>query len=234
MATLAKAEKAEIMEKSLKGKFADEERPEGESASERDHDRSQVGKKRSHLDRLQDEAKRDREAIKAQRRREIVREDRMERAGLKKSKTERDNDRDVSEKIALGQAQPTSREAMFDQRLFNQTAGLGSGFKDDEDYHLYDKPLFTDRAAASIYKNIKNVDHSGEADDDQQSHMRKVIGVSGQQSGKDGANEGEEKASRNLGGRAKPVEFEKTQLAPAAHFKGGLQKPEDKGTKSKR
>ena len=40
--------------------------------------------------------------MKAQRRREIIREDRMERAGLKKSKTERDNNRDVSEKIALG------------------------------------------------------------------------------------------------------------------------------------
>ena len=107
----------------------------------------------------------------------------MERAGLKKSKTERDNERDVSERIALGQAQPTSREAMFDQRLFNQTAGLGSGFGDDEDYNLYDKPLFTDRAAASIYKNIKNVDH-GEADDyrdEKQQHMRKVLGISGQE-----------------------------------------------------
>lgn len=165
MATLAKAEKAEIMEKSLKGKFASEEHPGGDLPSERNHDKSHTGKKRSHLDRLQDEAKRERDAIKAQNRREIIREDRMERAGLKKSKTERDNDRDVSERIALGQAQPTSREAMFDQRLFNQTAGLESGFGDDEDYNLYDKPLFTDRAAASIYKNIKNVDHSGEADD---------------------------------------------------------------------
>lgn len=43
---------------------------------------------------------------------------------------------------------------MFDQRLFNQTSGLGAGFGDDEDYNLYDKPLFADRTAASIYKNI--------------------------------------------------------------------------------
>lgn len=43
---------------------------------------------------------------------------------------------------------------MYDQRLFNQTAGLGHGFGDDEEYNLYDKPLFTDRAAASIYKNV--------------------------------------------------------------------------------
>ena len=135
----------------------------------------------------------------------------MERAGLKKSKTERDNERDVSERIALGQAQPTSREAMFDQRLFNQTAGLGSGFGDDEDYNLYDKPLFTDRAAASIYKNIKKSDPNEDGDDHQdekQTHMRKVLGISGHQ---DGGN-GEEQNTRNVGGRSKPVEFEKTLL----------------------
>jgi len=122
--------------------------------------------KRSNLERQQEEAKRERDQIRAQRRREIIREDRMERAGLKKSKTERDQDRDISEKIALGQAQPTSREAMFDQRLFNQTAGLESGFGHDEDYNLYDKPLFADRTAASIYKNInKNADEEAETDD---------------------------------------------------------------------
>ena len=48
----------------------------------------------------------------------------MERAGVKKTKDTRDQDRDVSEKIALGQAQPNTKEAMFDQRLFNQTAGI--------------------------------------------------------------------------------------------------------------
>ena len=69
----------------------------------------------------------------------------------------RDEERDVSEKIALGQAQPTSRETMFDQRLFNQTSGLDAGFGEDDDYNLYDKPLFADRTAASIYKNVKEV-----------------------------------------------------------------------------
>ena len=44
---------------------------------------------------------------------------------------------------------------MYDQRLFNQTAGLGTGFGDEEDYNLYDKPLFADRTAASIYKNVR-------------------------------------------------------------------------------
>ena len=43
----------------------------------------------------------------------------MEVAGKKKTKDARDDERDISEKIALGQAQPTSKDAMFDQRLFN-------------------------------------------------------------------------------------------------------------------
>ena len=53
---------------------------------------------------------------------------------------------------------------MFDQRLFNQQSGLDSGFGHDDDYNLYDKPLFADRTAASIYKNIKEYND----DDDEQ------------------------------------------------------------------
>ena len=81
---------------------------------------------------------------------------------------------------------------MFDQRLFNQTAGLGSGFGHDEDYHLYDKPLFADRTAASIYKNVKSIDP--ETGDQQ---VRKVLGQQGK----------EERDGHYT--RAKPVEFEK-------------------------
>ena len=42
--------------------------------------------------------------------------------GGKRSKVTRDRDRDVSEKIALGQANTgaKSAEALYDQRLFNQ------------------------------------------------------------------------------------------------------------------
>ena len=102
MATLAKAEKAEIIENNLKDKFSGKERRESDSDSDRSQGKSHVGAKRTHEDRRQEEARRERDAMNAQRRREIIREDRMERAGLKKSKNERENDRDVSEKIALG------------------------------------------------------------------------------------------------------------------------------------
>ena len=72
---------------------------------------------------------------------------------------------------------------MFDQRLFNQTAGLAQGFGDEEDYNLYDKPLFADRTAASIYKNVKRETGEGAlanqlSDDegnDAQSDVKKVL-----------------------------------------------------------
>jgi SNW domain-containing protein 1 len=44
-----------------------------------------------------------------------------------------------------------SQESMYDQRLFNQTSGLTSGFGSSSSYNLYDKPLFN-ATAQSIYK----------------------------------------------------------------------------------
>ena len=65
-------------------------------------------------------AKRERDEIRRTLRKENERNRRREVAGKNRSKEERDNERDISEKIALGQAQPTaSRDALYDQRLFN-------------------------------------------------------------------------------------------------------------------
>ena len=91
------------------------------------------------------------------------------RAG-KKSKITRDRDRDVSEQIALGQsnlAPSGGGDIAYDQRLFDQVIyssdgpindsqdsyvsinsqeqGLSSGFKGDDAYDLYDKPLFQEK-----------------------------------------------------------------------------------------
>jgi SNW domain-containing protein 1 len=41
---------------------------------------------------------------------------------------------------------------MFDQRLYNQSAGIDSGFRGDDTYDVYDKPLFRGTASASIYR----------------------------------------------------------------------------------
>ena len=77
------------------------------------------------MDEKQAAEKKERDEIRRLLRKENERNRRREQAGLNKTKNERDADRDISEKIALGQAQPTVKDVMFDQRLFNQTAGLG-------------------------------------------------------------------------------------------------------------
>ena len=57
--------------------------------------------------------------------------------GGKKQRRDREEDRDVSERVALGQAaKPTGGEALFDARLFNQSSGLDAGFEGDDKYDL--------------------------------------------------------------------------------------------------
>jgi len=115
----------------------------------------------------EDAARLRRQQVEVDRKRELERDFRLEKAG-KKGKRNRDADRDVSERIALGQAQPTSQESLFDARLFNQTSGMDTGYNagHDESYAVYDQPLFADRSAAGIYRFEKDrMQHSvGEAD----------------------------------------------------------------------
>ena len=118
-----------------------------------------------------DEALRARNELRAQRKREIERSMRMEAAGKKEDK--RDQERDVSEKIALGQAQPMSKDSMFDQRLFNQSSGLNHGLEGDVE-NLYDKPLFADRTATNIYNNPKEIPEDPSDDEDEQPHKKSV------------------------------------------------------------
>jgi SNW domain-containing protein 1 len=85
--------------------------------------------------------------------RETLREHRMAKAG--KNARDRDEDRDISEAVALGkQVQPSVRggDSIYDARLFNQDGGgLSSGYA-EEDISAYDKRLFADRSTAAGYK----------------------------------------------------------------------------------
>jgi len=95
-----------------------------------------------------------REKIREIRRLEREREARLANAGknTKKTRVTRDHIRDISEKIALGHQVGTSTETQFDQRLFNQSEGISSGFGDDEDYDVYDKRLFGSDRETALYK----------------------------------------------------------------------------------
>jgi SNW domain-containing protein 1 len=83
----------------------------------------------------------------------------------------REQNRDISEKIALGLAKPTkSGEANYDSRLFNQSSGFDSGFNEDQHY---DKPLFAAQdAISSIYRPSVQQDE-GEDDGETYENIQK-------------------------------------------------------------
>ena len=94
----------------------------------------------------------EREELRRQMSREHERDLRISRLSSR-----RGEQRDATEQAALGQkvdsaGKPTGEAALFDQRLFDQTAGLDQGFHDDEAYNIYDKPLFGSSAVHLIYR----------------------------------------------------------------------------------
>lgn len=111
-----------------------------------------------------EQAARERERMRRERRQENERQLRQSRMGTERriQAMAREQNRDISEKVALGLAKPTqSSETMWDSRLFNQTSGMDSGFNED---NPYDKPLFAAQDAInSIYRPRAQVD----ADDDE-------------------------------------------------------------------
>ena len=91
----------------------------------------------------------------------IFRERKREQAkgGDAKSKLV-NRERDITEQIALGLPQKTTGggEAQFDQRLFNQSRGMDSGFGDDEAYNVYDRPMRDQSAFSNIYRPTRGAD----------------------------------------------------------------------------
>ncbi|GLB34812.1 putative pre-mRNA-processing protein 45 [Lyophyllum shimeji] len=107
-----------------------------------------------------EDARKIRDQMRAEKRRERERELRMNNMGAEQRAKQlaRQQNRDISEKVALGLAKPTlSKESMLDSRLFNQES-FSASFADEESYNLYDKPLFHgSTAAAAIYKARGNI-----------------------------------------------------------------------------
>lgn len=138
------------------GRHESRARSHSESQS-RSRSRSATSSSRS--DSGDDEAAREREQMRRERRHEHEKQLRQSRMGTERriQLMARDQNRDISEKVALGLAKPTqSTEAMWDSRLFNQTSGFDTGFNEDQ---AYDKPLFAAQdAISSIYRPRADVD----------------------------------------------------------------------------
>lgn len=127
----------------------------------------------------------EREEIRREKAKERQREYRLSKlsAGQRSQILAREEERDISEKIALGVARPSSVagssiDTMFDQRLFNQSEGMSSGFNpSDESYDIYDRPLFTGSSANVIYKPRKDLDAGDDNLEEQDSkELRKEKG----------------------------------------------------------
>ncbi|KAL6709253.1 mRNA splicing protein [Coniothyrium glycines] len=129
-------------------------------------ERANASRRRSQSDSESDseeEAVRRRQAERKEKREDFQRELRQSRMGTERKiqMLAREQNRDISEKVALGLAKPTqSGESMYDSRLFNQSSGFNAGF--NEDNH-YDKPLFAAQdAISSIYRPSVGQDDDGD------------------------------------------------------------------------
>lgn len=110
----------------------------------------------------------ERDALRHERHRDRQRERNLARAGDKKSKFDRQRERDISEQIALGMPARAgaSGETLYDQRLLNQSRGMDSGFADDDAYNVYDKPWREQGSVSqNLYRPSKNMDKDLYGDD---------------------------------------------------------------------
>lgn len=105
-----------------------------------------------------DKEAQERDVLRYERHKDRQRDRNIARAAPdKRSKLEKQRERDISEQIALGLPNVRqSSELQFDQRLFNSTKGMDSGFGHEDDYTVYDKPWRP--ANTSIYKPRANQD----------------------------------------------------------------------------
>lgn len=149
-----------------------------------------LGKRRNRS--LIEKEKNERDELRNLRKKEIEYNRKIE---LSMKSNKKRNDRDISEKIALGQAQPSG--PIIDSRLYSHVSGLDAGFKDDGDNDLYDKPLFADRSSANIYKTFRGEDSEKI---DSKKLMEKIYAKGKMFEGADPSNMTE---------RSGPVQFEK-------------------------
>nr|CAD7573980.1 unnamed protein product [Timema californicum] len=167
----AKAREAVEMRAQLEKKLAQKEKEKKE-----DHLRQLAQKAREERAGIRtaaavdkDEEARERDHMRAERHKDRQRDRNLARAAPdKRSKLQRDRERDISEQIALGMPAKNvpGGEAQFDQRLFNTSKGMDTGYGDDESYNVYDKPWRdSGTLGAHIYRPSRNVDKDVYGDD---------------------------------------------------------------------
>ncbi|KAL6878924.1 SKIP/SNW domain-containing protein [Trichoderma novae-zelandiae] len=151
-----------------------------------------------------------RERARREKRKEDERKLRQTRMGAERriQVMAREQNRDISEKIALGIAKPSqSKETMYDSRLFNQSSGFDSGINED---NPYDKPLFAAQDAInSIYRPRANLD-----DEDAEAGDREMAKIHKSSRFGEALGKGTFKGASEAEAREGPVQFEKDAADP--------------------
>lgn len=119
---------------------------------------------------IDSEELRERRRIRDDRHRERVRNFNIKaNAPNRRTKLDRQRERDISEQIALGMAKPNTLDHdVHDQRLYNQSEGISHGFGDDDDYAVYDKAWKSKASFSTNYRPSDSViqDMADEASDE--------------------------------------------------------------------
>jgi SNW domain-containing protein 1 len=130
---------------------------------------------------------------------------------LKKQRLEAE--RDVSEKVALGvhTGHGGGLGGEVDSRLYNQSAGMDSGFGADDEYNAYSKPLFDRQgvSSSSIYRPTRG-ETEYNADEQYDKLVEGATSKFQPDKGFAGAEGGGGHASSGAA-RTAPVQFEKEQ-----------------------
>lgn len=102
------------------------------------------------------EAEKQRKLMQQMIKKNAEREVRLKNVGNNRLKEVRDHERDIAEKIALGQKIAKQDDIEIDDRAAVLTGGLDSGYKGEDAYDLYDKPLFQDKIKTNLYTGAKD------------------------------------------------------------------------------
>lgn len=162
---------------------------------------NQIREQRSGIKPIKDDKEAlEREEIRKEREKERRRDRAILRAAPeKRTQLQKEKERDISEKIALGMPNTghNTGEIQFDSRLFGSAKGLDAGFGDEEGYSVYDKPWReTENLANTIYRPTKNIDKEYGEDFEKALGTKRFV--------PDKGFEGADKSSRGEG----PVVFE--------------------------
>lgn len=129
--------------------------------------------KREEMDRSESDSENEenKKLLKQMIMKKVEREAKIENVLKKKNKHLLEMDRELAEKIALGEEIGAQKKLKLDGRLFKEE-GLDSGFRNSEHFKIYDQPLFREKVRTNIYTGVQQYNDIGE-EENEEAFLRK-------------------------------------------------------------